>query len=236
MITKNGASLRAPLRILLLAIWILLLLCIATAFAQERTPAEKAIGETSPKRLIGVWESPDTTKGGLGAIYEFREDGGLMAGMGALVNSTYDPKDPNLQQFMMQPDDKSPADDDRPQKIMDGPVGSASYVGVWKFRHYTGGLAYQQLTADGRIMLRVPFPMPWGRYEVKGKKLRIVQPGRPPVDVVYKVTENTLDLTAPGKKTQRLIRVVPTWYHALTESEAEEAKIRLQKMLKENKQ
>jgi hypothetical protein len=59
---------------------------------------------------------------------------------------------------------------------------------------------------------------------------------RPPVDVVYKVTDKTLELTAPGKKTQRLIRVVPTWYHALTESEAEEAKIRLQKMLKENKQ
>ena len=78
--------------------------------------------------------------------------------------------------------------------------------------------------------------MPWGRYEVKGKKLRIIQPGSPPVDVVYKVTDKTLELTAPGKKTQRLIRVVPTWYHALTESEAEEAKIRLQQMLKENKQ
>ena len=130
MITMNGTSLRAPLRNFLLAIWILLLLCIATAFAQERTPAEKAIGEKSQKRLIGVWESPDTTKGGLGAIYEFREDGGLMAGMGALVNSTYDPQDPNLQQFMMQPDDKSPDNDDRPQKIMDGPAGSPSYVGV----------------------------------------------------------------------------------------------------------
>ena len=236
MITINGPSLRAPLRNLLLAVWFLLSLCIVTAFAQERTPADKATGETSQKRLIGVWESPDTTKGGLGAIYEFREDGGLMAGMGALVNSTYDPQDPNLQQFMMQPNDKSPDNDDRPQKIMDGPVGSPSYVGVWKFRHYTGGFAYQQLTADGRIMLRVPFPMPWGRYEVKGMKLRIIQQGRPPVDVVYKMTEKTLDLTAPGKKTQRLIRVIPTWYHALTESEAEEAKIRLQQMLKENKQ
>ena len=118
---------------------------------------------------------------------------------------------------------------------MDGPVGSPSYIGVWKFRHYTGGFAYQQITADGRIMLRVPFPMPWGKYEVKGKKLRIIQPGSPPVDVAYKVTDKTLELTAPGKKTQRLIRVVPTWYHALTESEAEEAKIRLQQMLKENK-
>jgi hypothetical protein len=50
------------------------------------------------------------------------------------------------------------------------------------------------------------------------------------------VTDKTLDLTAPGKKTQRLIRVMPTWYHALTKSEAEEANIRLQQMLKENKQ
>jgi len=52
--------------------------------------------------------------------------------------------------------------------------------------------------------------------------------------VVYKVTEKTLDLTAPGKKTERLIRVIPTWYHALTESETEEARIRLQQTLKEN--
>jgi hypothetical protein len=85
-------------------------------------------------------------------------------------------------------------------------------------------------------MLRAPFPMPWGGYEIRGKKLRIIQQGRPPVDVVYKVTDKTLELTVPGKKAQRLRRVVPTWYHALTESEAEEAKIRLQQILKENKQ
>ena len=234
MITISGSSFQAPLRNLFLAMGIFLLLCNVTAFAQEKTPAAKAIGETSIKRLIGVWESPDTTKGGLGAIYEFREDGGLMVGMGALVNMTYDPQDPNLQQLMMQSGDKSLDDDGQPQKIMDGPVGSPSYVGVWKFRHYTGGFAFQQITADGRIMLRVPFPIPWGRYEVKGNKLSIMQPGSPPVDVVYKVTDKTLDLTAPGKKTQRLIRVIPTWYHALTESETEEARTRLQRIIKEN--
>ncbi len=232
MITINGFSFQNLLRNLLLAIWILLLLCVSTAFAQKRTPAGKTSGETSKKRIIGVWESPDTTRGGLGAIYEFREDGGLMVGMGALVNMTYDPEDPNLQQLL--PNNESLDINDRPQKIMDGPVGSAPYVGVWKFRHYTGGFAYEQITADGRIMLRVPFPLPWGRYEVKGKKLRIIQPGCPPVDVVYKVTDKTLDLTAPGKKTQQLIRVIPTWYHALTESEVEEAKIRLQQIHKES--
>ena len=234
MITISGFSLQTPLRYLFLAVWILLLLCNVTAFAQEKTPAAKAIEETSIKRLIGVWESPNTTKGGLGAIYEFREDGGLIVGMGALVNMTYDPKDPNLQQLMMQSGDKNLDDDSQPQKIMDGPVGSPSYVGVWKFRHYTGGFAFQQITADGRIMLRVPFPIPWGRYEVRGNNLRIMQPGSLPVDVAYKVTDKTLDLTTPGKRTQRLIRVIPTWYHALTESETEEARIRLQRITKEN--
>lgn len=176
--------------------------------------------------LIGVWESPGTTKGGLGAIYEFREDGGLMAGMGALVDSKFDPQDPGLQQLMT-PDDKMPAED-RPQKIMDGPAGAPPYVGVWKFRHYTGGFAFMRVTQDGRMMLRVPFPLPWGKYEVKGKKLRLIQKGCPPVDVAYKVTDKTLELTAKGKKKIRLVRVQPTWYHALTESEAEAARIRLQ--------
>jgi len=127
-------------------------------------------------RLIGVWESPETTKGGLGAIYEFREDGGLMVGMGALVDSKYDPQDPNLQQLMKQPDDKIPTED-RPQKIMDGPVRAPSYVGAWKFRHYTGGFAFMRITQDGRMMLRVPFPLPWGKYQIKGKKLRLNQKG-----------------------------------------------------------
>ena len=233
MITISGSSLQAPLRNLFLSIWIFFLFCHVTAFAQEKTPAVKSAGDPSIKRLIGVWESPDTTQGGLGAIYEFREDGGLMVGMGALVNMTYDPQDPNLQQLMMQSGEKILDDDSQPQKIMDGPIGSHSYVGVWKFRHYTGGFSFQQITADGRIMLRVPFPIPWGRYEVKGNKLRIMQPGNPLVDVVYKVTDKTLDLTAPGKKTQRLIRVIPAWYHALTESETEEARIHLQRILKE---
>ena len=201
---------------------------------QNKQQAVQSVAEQ--KKLIGVWESPDTTKGGLGAIYEFREDGGLMAGMGALVNSTYDPKDQNLQQFMNQPYDKSDKDDSRPIKIMDGPLESPSYVGVWKFRHYTGGYAFQKITEDGRMMLRVPFPMPWGKYELKGKKLRFTQAGCPPVDITYKLTEKILELTAPGKKTLRLVRVVPTWYHALTESETEEATTNLQQTLKEDKQ
>ena len=188
------------------------------------------------KSLVGVWESPDTTKGGLGAIYEFREDGGLMVGMGALVDSKFDPNDPNLQQLMMQPDDKKPAGDDRPQKIMDGPAGSPSYVGVWKFRHYTGGFAFMRITEDGRTMLRVPFPLPWGKYQIKGKKLRLIQKECPPVDVTYKVTDKTLELSQPGKKKIRLVRVQPAWYHALTESEAEAARIRLQEQFKEGDQ
>lgn len=188
------------------------------------------------KKLIGVWESSETTKGGLGAIYEFREDGGLMAGMGALVNSTYDPKDQYLQQFMNQPYEKSDVDDSRPIKIMGGPLEAPAYVGVWKFRHNTGGYAFQKITEDGRTMLRVPFPMPWGKYELKGRKIRITRAGCPPVEITYKVTEKTLELTTPGKKTLRLVRVIPTWYHALTESETEEAKTHLQQTLKEDTQ
>lgn len=158
----------------------------------------------------------------------------MMAGMGALVNLAYDPQDPSLKQLL--PESQATGNGDRPQKIMDGPAGSPPYTGVWKFRHYTGGYAYQQITADGRIMLRVPFPIPWARYEVKGNKLLIFQKGCPRKEVIFKVTEKSLDLTKPGnKETVRLMRVIPAWYHALTESEVEEAKIRLQKSMEEKK-
>ncbi len=46
MITTNGFSYRVLLQNSLLAIWILLLLCISTAFAQKRTPAGKTSGES----------------------------------------------------------------------------------------------------------------------------------------------------------------------------------------------
>ena len=214
----------------LLVVLLICLFSLGPVSALETGPAGKPHGKSSGNKLIGVWESADTTKGGLGAIYEFREDGGLVAGIGALVNLTYDPQDPNLQQLL--PDSKVPGDESQPQKIMDGPAGSAPYVGVWKFRHYTGGIAYQWITDDGRILLRVPFPIPWSRYEVKGNKLLVFQKGCPRQEFLFKVTEKTLELTKPGKKKKEaisLIRVTPTWYHALTESEVEEARARLQK-------
>lgn len=216
----------------LLVVLLICLFFLGPVSARETGASEKPPGKSSVNKLVGVWESADTTKGGLGAIYEFREDGGLFAGVGALVNLTYDPQDPNLQQML--PDSKVPGDESQPQKIIDGPAGSAPYVGVWKFRHYTGGFAYQWITDDGRILLRVPFPIPWSRYEVKGNKLLVFQKGCPRQEFLFKVTENTLELTKPGKKKKEaisLIRVTPTWYHALTESEAEEARARLQKEL-----
>ena len=92
--------------------------------------------------------------------------------------------------------------------------------------------AFPDLEDDGRILLRVPFPIPWSRYEVKGNKLLVFQKGCPRQEFLFKVTEKTLELTKPGKKKKQtisLIRVTPTWYHALTESEVEEARARLQK-------
>jgi len=40
------------------------------------------------KELIGVWESRQTSKGGIGLIMEFREDGGWVDTFGAIVDSS----------------------------------------------------------------------------------------------------------------------------------------------------
>lgn len=185
----------------------------ATLFAQEAEPIK-----STPKRvsndLVGVWESPKTTKGGLGTIYEFREDGGWVGTIGALVDvkgGVSASSRPRAAAFSPQ---------DQAQKVMEGADGSE----VWKYRHYTGGFAYERFLLDGRSMLRVPFPVPWGMYEVKGKSLRLLRPNCPAVIVSYRIKGNTLELTAKGKSPQRLVRVQPTWYHALTADEVEEAK------------
>ncbi len=72
--------------------FVTLCLCalIAGLFPSHGLAAEK-LNDCAPnsqdKSLIGVWESRQTSMGGLGVIMEFREDGGWVDTIGAIVDS-----------------------------------------------------------------------------------------------------------------------------------------------------
>jgi hypothetical protein len=170
-------------------------------------------------RLVGVWEIEQRTKGGLGTIYEFREDGGWVGTIGALIDQKGDPPGP----ASYPPTSENP--NEPAQKIMDGPEGSAAVVGVWKYRAYNV-MAYERIMPDGQRKLRIPFPARWGTYEVRGKKLWLCEPACPPAVVNYRIINDTvLEIINPKTRKRLLLkRVQPTWYHALTETEVEEAK------------
>lgn len=51
---------------------------------------------TQDKALIGVWESRQTSMGGLGMIMEFREDGGWVDPIGAIVDSPGETPPPSV--------------------------------------------------------------------------------------------------------------------------------------------
>jgi hypothetical protein len=212
-------------RLLLVTALILFTLNSVTAYSQEGN-SNKGLKKTGIHNLIGVWEAQKTSKGGLGAIYEFREDGGWVGTLGAMVDEKNAGPNPLIKHFAEHPEDKNT---EQIQKVMNGPDGSPAFVGVWKYRHYTGGFAYERILPDGHTMLRIPFPLPWGKYEVSGKTIRLSMPGCPLDIVSYRIIkDNTLELTSKnkvkGKNILKLRRVQPTWYHALTESEVDEAK------------
>lgn len=222
MRSSNYKVLYVIFRMLLLAVLVLYALDDGTAYAQESYSNKKLLQMTGANNLIGVWEAQETTKGGLGAIYEFREDGGWVGTLGALVDGKDTIPNPFIKHFAEHPESENT---EQLQKVMDGPEGSPAFVGAWKYRHYTGGFAYERILPDGRHMLRVPFPFPWGKYEVKGKTLRLIAPDCPAVVASYRIVKGTtLELIFKDKKTLKLKRVQPTWYHAPTESEVEEAK------------
>lgn len=62
----------------------LLVLFAALPLAMAQTPATNAAAS-----LIGRWRSVETSKGGIGAVYEFRADGTIDFSPGAIVDMPY---------------------------------------------------------------------------------------------------------------------------------------------------
>jgi hypothetical protein len=158
--------------------------------------------------VVGFWESENTSKGGIGHTLELKADGGALAATTVLVNMRYRVNgnrlvfDENTQGgtfriegdrlFQTGPDgsvvEKRRVGNSRPGK---------SIVGVWRFAHYAGGVAYERYTASGELQFRLALSSYPGCYSVASGKLTITQPSVSTTP--YKIQGERLVLTQSNK-------------------------------------
>jgi hypothetical protein len=178
--------------------------------------------------IIGKWASIARTKGGLGARYNFEESGIVMSSFGALVDFNYQIEGQmiktNLKGDKEQTDsatfeiagDKlilNPSDPTKRQEMTRSSITVANVhpiVGIWSFKHYTGGMATMQYTTKGLAQLSVPFDSAKGKYKVQGRSLQIDFDGMPSITREFRLEGNHLLFLPDGKnKQEEYLRVEP---------------------------
>ncbi len=71
----------------------------------------------------------------------------------------------------------------------------SSIVGQYKYRHYTGAIAYEQYSADGLLKLRIPMSANGGCYYIEKNNLSMTNQKDTTTTTNFKVSANTLMLT-----------------------------------------
>jgi hypothetical protein len=163
--------------------------------------------------LVGLWETRGTSKGGIGHTIELRADGTFVEAITVLVSFDYHVAGDKI--FVSEPgrkDDGAPFRIEGDTLIQPGPDGSSirkervgraeagnsPLVGIWRYRHYTGGIAYERYTADGKLYFRLPMKGSKGCFEVNDDRLSLKGRGRK--DSVVRIALNGDELTVrtPG--------------------------------------
>jgi hypothetical protein len=199
--------------------------CIATgAMAATACPQPAA----SPE-LIGLWESPNTSKGGIGPTLELRPDGAFVEATTVMVNSRYEIAGDRLTIHQRSPGSgetmeyKIRVEGDRLIETAKGDpaiekerVGKAEtdgppILGVWSFGG-TSVAGYEKYTRDGRVLLRIPLKSTTGCYRVQGDRLTLSEPGGQDLTTAFHQSSGELVLDGPkGSLTYRLAADGP-WY------------------------
>jgi hypothetical protein len=138
--------------------------------------------------LVGRWESRDTSKGGIGNVIEFHTDGTFVQALTIIVNLAYAVSGDQLTVA------KSPEEKPAPEtavhfkadatsfvrRAADGSetfatrvgrpdAGTDAIVGSWRYRHYSGAIAFEHYTSDGKLAFRLPMTSSVGCYDVEAE-------------------------------------------------------------------
>lgn len=193
-------------------IQILLTAVLFTGFATHSSIAQSpsvTTGCSAPGRqdLVGLWESSDVSKGGIGHTLDFRQDGTYVEATTVIVNSTYrvsgdqlfvdTPGAPREQfKFRVEGDTLTQTFPEGSSiskaRIGRAESGSSPIVGTWRYGAMLGARAFEKYTADGRMLFRLPLRSSTGCYQIEDDRLLLSKP-------ISGETAFTFNLPAGGK-------------------------------------
>lgn len=176
-----------------------------------------------PNQLVGRWRSVETSKGGIGAMYDFDADGTVRFSPGAIVPMQYradgdrvifDPADGNTCSL-------SWSGSDRVRFLVNGTVAEEyarlgrqpdpqnPLIGEWTGSRDMDGkkvLVHWIFGADGKALLMIRFLTQTGSYTVQNGRLVAMFGGRPGLDGSIAVADGVLAIHRSGRRVTKLAR------------------------------
>ncbi|HEY6391305.1 MAG TPA: hypothetical protein VIX89_08510 [Bryobacteraceae bacterium] len=178
-------------------------------------------------KLLGRWRSLETSKGGIGAMFEFRKDGVVDYSPGAVVEMKYRIEGdqlvlppatingPELKETM-----EWPGKDKLRLKASGGPwveltrAGPAPDVknpilGEWTSSREMAGKTMEVrylFYSAGKGLLLIPFLKQSGSYSIRGESIHFELPGRDPMEGKFKVDGDMLVIPGPNTGESRFAR------------------------------
>ncbi len=195
-----------------------ILWAIAAGFWVSSAIAADA-GASAP--LVGRWRSLENSEGGIGALFEFKEGGGLSYSPGAVLEMPYRVEGDKL---LLPPEIRSgPERTLQMDWLSDDSVrlsakGSPNIVLVRRsakpgdkksiLGEFSGQQDVEGRTMDvvylfgpeGKVLLLMPFVKTQGSYTVDGAKIRMAVPDRWSAEGTFKVDGDTLTLSIADPK------------------------------------
>lgn len=182
--------------------------------------------------IVGFWETERTSKGGIGHTVEFGKDGAYLEAVSVIVDQKYLYKNGKLSIFDLQ---DGAANNENTSEIalekmsftIKGPDGSTfrkeradvpafdkpSIVGVWRYRHYTGAIAYERYAPTGQFQFRLPMSSSAGCYQLEGDQLVLIKNDKEKVSAKYLLHDSKLELENKSKApTMYRLEKYGPWY------------------------
>jgi len=178
-------------------------------------------------KLLGRWRSLETSKGGIGAMFEFRKDGVVDFSPGAVVEMKYRIEGDQLvlpPATINGPEQKQTMEWSGNDKLRlkvsadawvelarQGPAPDVQIpiLGEWTSSGEMAGKTMQArylFYPAGKGLLLIPFLKQSGSYSIRGETIRLELPGHEPVEGKLKVDGDVLTIPGPNNGESRFAR------------------------------
>ena len=181
--------------------------------------------------IAGKWAANVRTRGGLGGMWIFEPNGKASKSFGALVDFRYCVDGRILKTVFKDPYTEKVEEDSSPYEILGDVLianptdttrrqemkrvgspraGADPIVGIWTYKHYTGGIATMEFTSSGLAQLSVPFEVEKYLYTLSGQEIIITAEGTPSYRRKIRIENDSLIFPAEGdEKEKQYSRVTP---------------------------